>query len=439
MTVGGGGRPNQSVTLKHALESSLNVDIADCEWTLWASDIHFTALAPYTTKLDGGIVRELLALAANPPESIVIGGDVFTSYALAFGYGPYTVYGTPESVMANLHMPKFSTLAPLRCILGNHDTGPNEDPVDSFIAANSGAWYNGPHHSWTTGGGVHCIAISTSHDAALEVSGGKAYLEGVLDAITDDLPVIIYIHQPAIASVNAEYGMREGIVAAMPAGFSNEITIVAGHNHVFNDVVYSIESTTIHQWTVGPVSPDTSLNPDGSKPCMGALILKDGAILCRAAFLARTGTWVILEDISRASPATLPVILSAVTGTIVQVTVDSVLVDYYKEGHYDRAGKIISTENAEWRDTGTWLADVDDIVVKFPLPAAADQFFVSTSRVPTATAMSIDGSAWTNVTGTDSATAQNFPIPVAMQGETNLWFRGSFASGSVGGWGFATL
>tara|TARA_R110000822_G_scaffold11698_6_gene42475 strand:- start:2415 stop:4235 length:1821 start_codon:yes stop_codon:yes gene_type:complete len=419
---------------KTAFESSTGKDLSGHSWVLFISDIHFEALGAQTNSFAPGIEKEFKRLQTNsPPDKVVIGGDILSSYVLSFGYGPYPDnYGEVEAGKANASIPRVMGVLDYIHILGNHDTGPNEDPPNSFLVSKC-PWYDGVmHHSWELNG-VHNVAVSTTHDADLAKSGGTVYLKAYLDAITDTKDVIIYIHQPALASLSAEYGMREGILAAVPAGMTNNITILGGHQHLFGDQMYTVHATTAHQWTIACASPD-AFNPDGSSPAMAALILKDGAIVDRMVFNGASSLWTVMGyNVDRGTAADLPEQTAGV---------DGVLDIFYKEGSYDRAGKIVSAETTTWRDTGSWLASVKEMQVVFPLPEDSNNFFVSSATTPTTPMVSLDGSSWEAVSATLANGILNYPIPTLLIGDgtTSLHFKADWAGANgVGGWGFSTV
>lgn len=425
----GGNVPFESPNLNDALRQSLAVDLADPEvsFTLWISDIHFQAQGPLTSKFDVGIEQEFLNLAANPPESVVVGGDVMTSYVTSFGFGPYLVYGNPEMAKANAEMPKLARLAPLRTILGNHDTGPNESPFDSFVLANAN-WYEQPHHSWVSGG-VHCCALSTTHDADLKKSGGELYLKNFIAALPDTNEVIIFIHQPSLGARVIEYGMRESLQAAIPETTTNLITVIGGHQHIFADALYTHGATTIHQWTVGPAS-SVVFNTDSSSPVMAAVIKKAGQIIARVVFNGNSCQWTVLDDYSRANPA---VMVNQLDG------IDGALQTFYQQGSFTNADHIETPSGDDWRDTGSWLASVDDMEVHFPMGALADTFFVSASAIPTGAQMSADGDTWEDVTESlYDSNIVSFAIPVDLQAQPVLHFKATWSNAYIGGWGFST-
>jgi hypothetical protein len=348
------------------------------------SDIHHWI--GLTSTLAPSIAAEIEHLKPNPPECVVGVGDFMTDLVPAFGYGPYTGNGAVEAADANVQMPLFASLAPLRCVTGNHDTWPNESPVGGYIDTNC-PWFNGPNHSWVCAG-VHCIALSSSHDARL-VNGQSEYLANVLAAIEDDHDVIIFVHQPSFGSRVAESGIQTGIMAALPAGFSNPMWLVGGHNHVYSESKFQLPSTTLVQWGIGATSPIAS-SADKTNPALSAIACRDGRVIGRWAFDGKTLRWTYIEQPNRAVGLTDPPgRLDGLGGLPALAT--------YLEGDYPRAGKIITAENTTWRETGSWMPYVSAIEVAFPVPVGATKFWALMNGAPTSPQMSADGSSWEGV------------------------------------------
>jgi hypothetical protein len=425
-TIGGGQQRHVFRRLSDAMGSvGFNPSLAGSEWLLIANDIHFATNTFTTTDLDAGIRTELLVLAGMPaPQKVVINGDTITDYVQAFGFGPYPVYGDVEIARANAKMGQLSALAGLVTVTGNHDTGPLADPVDGYMLANA-PWWTGPNHAWTCGG-VHCLATSATHDGRYNARE-QAFLNAAFASINDAADILHFAHQPSIGNRVSETGVQAGLLEATPEGMTNRLWHVSGHAHEYNEGVYQWGDTTVVSWVCSCASPD-GFNYDGTKPCLSAIACRGGEVVARFSFDAKVGLWTVWGDISRAGAPALPGRLDGLGGTA--------LAEYW-EGEYNRSGIILTAANTTWRETGSWMAYVSQVKAVFPIPVGATRFWVNCATAPTLMEMSNSDGSWQTVASAGfNLSCATYNIPAGLLGGP-LYIRGTWSSGTIGGWGFA--
>lgn len=397
------------------------------EWVLLTSDIHMAENSADVKEWAEETRRELLALAAHPPDRIFILGDILTDYVPSFGRTPVTSYGDPEAAAAEAEMHHFTDLAPVDIVLGNHDTGPQESPLGAYLASkltdfSAGAGLN---HSRTVGG-VRFVALSTSHDGSL-VDGQLDFLAAEIATLgSEDL--VIGVHQPGAG--RAKEPTLIELFENISESLTNRIWMVSGHTHRHAEYCFDMGSTTMAQWQIG-AGAEWVNSGDETAPSLSAMACRGGEVIARFSVDLKDGYWHYLADLDRSSPSAKYARLDGIAGETQLAT--------YMEGEYDDTGVFQNGPGGGlWRRAGTWLSYTYDCQPKFPIPSGATVFWVLATTTPTTMELSDDGVSWTSVSVLSSASEiYRFAIPVALQSSADLYVRWKTSGEShIGGWGF---
>ena len=367
------------------------------DWLLVMADIHFykspDGVIPDQTTLDPRIQAAVSATAGYAPDRIVIDGDLCSILCADMGANIDPVAGAAECAWAQVWVDWLETIAPVKIVLGNHDT-PNaseapyvgafmEAHIDQFVAGYESAVLGGVRVCW-----VNCTSGGDFPPADL------ASWKADMGALTAGQEMVTFSHFPGMGDVTPALRIPyESAHASYPA-LTNKLWSVCGHAHVFNDECYSLESsnTTVLCWYIGcGQNPDSIVyaSPDSTAPSIGAICLRGGAVVARMAIDCKDGYWYLWVDADRSSPT----VIGERTANVGQ----TILAEYL-EGEYVRNGTNGPTtaSGSGWVDRGSWTGCAGNYVMKFTVPSAATGVFFLTD-VNANFEMSSNGSSWTTV------------------------------------------
>lgn len=397
------------------------------EWVLICADPH-VSYTQGVTEFDYRVKAECAKFAENPPDACLIIGDFLTSYVGSFGASANLSYGLAEAAYAEASLTMFSSIAPTYLILGNHDTGPEEDPLGDFCKTYLLGHFNDLHHSIEIGG-VRFILLSTCHDASLNAEA-VTFLDTHLATVTDE-DCVIAIHQPGGNYAYDHRGMLS-VIDAIPNEMTNDVYCICGHNHNFEqNGVFNAGGTVVARWQIGTAQGNWSTFDDGTNPSLAAMACRDGKVIGRFAWDGKDRMWILCPDFNLSSPVDITRPLDGID--------ENDILSSYVEGEYDRTGRFSAAPTLNtYRIAGTWLAYCKNVTVNFPIPPGAQRFFYITTKAPDSIDVSDDGATWQSVSVPALVTgAIIFDIPVGLQASSYLHVRIIDSVGPhISNWGF---
>lgn len=428
-----GGRPQRLVGNLRACMQFVGFDPAaqGCGWVLQVNDVHFDNTNNGQNRvIDPRVVAQLESMGSFPPDFIAVVGDVLTAYAPAFGWPADLTSGALEAGWANSDLHHLTDLAPVRMVLGNHDTPNGESPLGAYCLANIPDWFESTHWNETVGG-VRFIGLSANHGGDVP-SNQRTYFGQQLDALVANQDALVFVHQPAYGFAS-EAGLRETMlqeIAAARPSLTNRLWSAHGHQHVFSHDVFSIGSTTCVAFTNSATAPHVS-SADRTTPSMTAWLCRNGQIVGAIVADLKEGAWQPWPFVSRAGAGVLTARTSGLGATVPTAS--------YIEGSGYVRDFTTPSGPATWRDTGSWLAYVYSWTGRYVVPSGSTGFWILVSLSGAGSvALSADGVSWTTLTlGTATNQIHKVAIPAPLLSTTPLHVRILDPNGAtLGGVGF---
>lgn len=405
-------------------------------WFLIMSDIHFykatSGTIPDQTILDPRIQNACTNVANYPPTKIVINGDLCSNLCVSMGSGLSTAEGIIETGYAQPWMNWLEAIAPLKIIVGNHDTpAPIEaDYVGKFLDSKITQFT--PGYESGIYGGVRVAWINQTNGGDVIPPDLSSWKQDVA-SLTPGQDMVTFHHLPSNGWVNA--GMRTAYTSAMVvnSNLNNNFYSIAGHDHLFGEGVSLFnESCPIYWWSIscGQVVEEVpSASADNTGASVSAICVSGGKVVARMAMDCKEGLWWLWKINSTTAASQL----IPRDGNVTQTSLVK-----YLEGEYTRNttnGPISSSGGSTYLNCNSWLVCTGNMVMKFTVPTQSVGMWVLNDNRTVTVGFSSDNLTWTWVQLEDVGNYATCSIPLALRGVSPLYVKHT-SSGNYGGCGF---
>jgi len=411
-----------------------NFDPTDSNSTIIVqiSDIHIDPASNYfpTPAIDSRLIDEINGLEYLPNE-MVVSGDIAISRSAAAGLPRYSS-SIPKSIAeiskAMEELTRFDSRIRQWVITGNHDTDAHEVNPELWTEITGF-----PAYQRTELSNIPIFLLNGKHSGDFDEEQ-QIWIKEQFKTINENQDVIIFVHQPSLARIGSESGIKTYLVNLL-AGRTGKVWVFSGHDHRFYSKTYIEKSTQFIQTIV--TTGNTHVFNDGRNPGYGLICLNNGKVICRVFKDVKVPYFELLPKVEESDGVPFDWPYANVDYPIMNLT----------EGEYDReeySFEIHSTASSQITDTGTWLSYMNDIQWQLPFNTysnkATEVLILGSGTIQCSFALVPNTGEWYDA-GTFTSVKEVFriPIPTNCIGKDSLIRANKTNEGyTFAGWGIGS-